>query len=144
MVKLIQNILLLCAFALVAYIVVPVGHSVGKHGSFSDNIEKALPEAIISERVLYVDYNAPIVNHCDVTIVPFLTNDELDIALKPVVIPKDKAVKDYPLTKNSLFVWKIESVVPVGTYALETYVISECGIFSSSSVKTMAVYVEVL
>ena len=84
---------------------------------------------------LFVEYDIPVVNHCDVMVSAFLINDEVEVSLDLLFIPKDHAIANYSLNEGHAFVWQIQPIVPPGTYNLEIHVKNDCSMFNSQSIK---------
>ena len=112
--------------------------SVSSSSNFESTLRNATGHVIGNPQpggYIFVEYDIPVVNHCDVMVSAFLINDEVEVSLDLLFIPKDHAIANYSLNEGHAFVWQIQPIVPPGMYNLEIHVKNDCSLFNSQSIK---------
>ena len=111
------------------------------HNKFMEEITHAHGTYVIEDGVITVNFDKPLVTHCDMVISGFLTSDGISANLENLVIPEGYAIENYVVDEHSTFTWLLPWNLPAGTYALQVYVKADCGTFASGSAATKPIIV---
>lgn len=97
----------------------------------------------IAQDHIFAEFSGQVIRHCDTTVAAFLSNDEYDIKLELLFVPKLHAMDNYDQDDETTLVWRIPQVAPPGVYKMSVHVLNKCNP-SAESVKLDDNIVEII